>query len=67
MMRDLMGDNELRFNSKEEHVMSIKDKLWRLVNVDRCSANQKLLSIANVSETHNEIRRQEMFDCDKYA
>ncbi len=64
-MRKLMGDNELRINLKEERLMSIKDKWRRLINVDTCDANQKPLSKANLSETHNEIRWLQMFGCDK--
>jgi hypothetical protein len=56
-MKEFMIDSELRINSKEERLMSIKDKWRRLINVDTCDANQKPLSIAKVSETHNEIRR----------
>ena len=59
-----MSDSELRINSKERS-MSIQDKWRRLINVDRCDDNHKPLSIDNVSETHNEIRRLQMFDCDK--
>ena len=60
-----MGDNELRINSKEERFMSIKDKWRRLINADKCNANHKPLSIANLSETHYEIRRLQVFASDK--
>ncbi len=63
----MLGENASRINSKEERLMSIKDKWQRLINVDACDANHKLLSIANVSETHNEIRRWQIFGCEKYV
>jgi hypothetical protein len=64
-MIELLGDSELRINSKQERLMSIKDKRRRLINIDACDANHNPLLIANVSETHNEIRRLQLFASDK--
>jgi hypothetical protein len=61
MTREVLDENALSINSNEEHLLSIKDKWQRLMNVDKCSANHNPLSIANVSDTPNEIRRLHTF------
>jgi hypothetical protein len=67
MIRGLLDENALSINSNEERLMSIKDKERRLINLGKCSANRNPLSIANVSDTHNDKRRLYTFPCEKYV
>ncbi len=61
----VLDENALSINSNEEHLLSIKDKWRRLMNVDRCEDNHKPLSKPNLSETHNEIRELKTFGWDR--